>query len=105
MQTQVANNAEFAQLKSDDATKIVVEVVEATDGKVHGKLLEKQDETHYLRTANFADVMWGQETTFVMGKRDDVRAGAVVHVTGKMAGDRTVKALQIVILTGYVQVK
>jgi len=40
-----------------------------------------------------------------MGKAEDVRAGAVVHVTGKMAADRSVQATQIVILTGYVQVK
>ena len=105
MQTQAANNAEFAQLKADDATKIVVEVVEASGGRVHGKLLEKKDETHYARTADFADVVWGNETAFVMGKSEDVCAGAVVHVTGKMAADRTVQASQIVILSGYVQVK
>lgn len=105
MQTQAASNAEFAQLKADDATKIVVEVVDASGSEIHGKLLEKKDETHYARTANHADVMYGKETAFVMGKAEDVRAGAVVHVTGKMAADRTVQATQIVILTGYVQVK
>ena len=105
MQTQTASNAEFAQLKADEATKIVVEVVEASGGKIHGKLLEKKDETHYARTANDANVMYGKETAFVMGKAEDVRAGAVVHVTGKMAADRSVQATQIVILTGYVQVK
>ena len=105
MQTQAASNAEFAQLKADDATKIVLEIVEASPGKIHGKLLEKKDETHYARTANAADVIYGKETAFVMGKAEDVRAGALVHVTGKIAADRTVQATQIVILTGYVQVK
>jgi hypothetical protein len=41
----------------------------------------------------------------VMGKAEDIRAGAIVHVTGKVARDRRVQAKQIVILSGYVQVK
>jgi hypothetical protein len=105
MQTRAANSAEFAQLKAQDETKIVIEVGEASEGRIHGKLLEKQDETHYLRTKNSADVSWGKDTALVMGKADDIRAGAIVHATGKVAFDRSVQARQIVILTGYVQVK
>lgn len=105
MQTQAASHAEFVQLKTDEVTKIVVEVVEPSGGKIHGKLVEKKDETHYARTVNDANVAWGKETAFVMGKAEDVRAGAVVHVTGKIGADRAVQATQIVILTGYVQVK
>jgi hypothetical protein len=105
MQTQAANSAEFAQLKAQDETKIVVEVAETSADRIRGKLLERQDETHYSRTGNPADVSWGKDTALVMGKAEDIRAGAIVHVTGKMAGDHSVQARQIVILTGYVQVK
>ena len=106
MQTQAASNAEFAQLKTQDDTKIVVEVTEiASDGRIRGKLLEKQDETHYARTGTLAEVDWGKGTVIVMGKAEDIRAGAVVHVTGEIAKDRSVQAKQMVILTGYVQVK
>lgn len=110
MQTRAASSAEFAELKAEDDAKIVVEVVEATgggnaDGVIHGKLLEKRDETHYVRTANQADVSWGKNTALVMGKAEDVRAGAILHVSGKVAADRSLHAKQIVILTGYVQVK
>ena len=106
MQTQSVSNAEFAQLKTQDDTKIVVEVTEiASDGRIRGKLLEKQDETHYARTGTLAEVDWGQDTVIVMGKAEDIRAGAIVHVTGKVAKDRSVQAKQMVILTGYVQVK
>ena len=45
------------------------------------------------------------ETGIVMGKAEDIHAGAVIHVTGKTASHRSVRAKQIVILTGYVQVK
>src|SRR5579863_8999326 len=105
MQTRAANSAEFAQLRAQDETKIVIEVSEASERRIRGKLLERQDETHYARTANSADVAWGKDTALVMGKAEDVRAGAIVHVTGKVADDRSVRARQIVILTGYVQVK
>lgn len=46
MQTQAATNAECAQLKVDDQTKIVIEVAEASGGRIRGRLLEKKDETH-----------------------------------------------------------
>jgi hypothetical protein len=105
MQTRAANSAEFAQLKAQDETKIVIEVSEVSEGRIRGKLLERQDETHYSRTANSADVAWGKDTALVMGKAEDIRARAIVHVTGKVADDRSVRARQIVILTGYVQVK
>lgn len=110
MRTQVASHAEFALLKADDEAKIVVEIAEASgrgsgDGLIRGTLLEKQDETHYTRTTNQAEVGWGKETGLVMGKAEDIHAKAIVHVTGKMSADRILRAKQIVILTGYVQVK
>lgn len=105
MQTQAANSAEFAQLKTQDETKIVVEVSDTAEGRIRGKLLEKQDETHYSRTVNPAEVAWGKDTALVMGKAEDIHAGAILHVTGKIAADHSVQARQIVILTGYVQVK
>ena len=105
MRTRAANAAEFAQLKPADETKVVVEVSEASEGRIRGKLLERQDETHYSRTSNVANVSWGKDTALVMGKAEDIRAGAVVHVTGKVAEDHSVQARQMVILTGYVQLK
>ena len=105
MQTGAASHAEFAQLKAKDDAKIVIEVAETAEGRIRGRLLEKNDETHYVRTANPADISWGRDTKIVMGKTEDIHAGAIVHVTGKLASDHSVQAQQIVILTGYVQVK
>jgi hypothetical protein len=105
MGTQAANTAEFAQMKPQDDAKIVAEVTEGTEARIRGKLLEKQDETHYVRTGNLADIVWDKDTRLVMGKAEDIHAGAVVHVTGKVGGDHRIRAAQIVILTGYVQVK
>jgi hypothetical protein len=66
---------------------------------------QKQHETHYRRTTNPVEVTWTSDTKLVMGNAKDIRAGAVVHVTGTVAGDRSIRAQQLVILTGYVQVK
>jgi len=105
MQTRAANRTEFAQLKPQDNAKIVIEVADASVGRIHGKLLEKRDETHYARTGNPAEVGWDKDTALVMGKAEDIHAGAIVHVSGTVAPDHSVQAQQIVILTGYVQVK
>jgi len=110
MHTEAASNAEFVMLKIDADAKIVVEVADASGGsdsgrRIRGKLLEKQDETHYTRTSNPAAVMWGNDTVLVMGKGEDIHAGAILHITGKVSADRSIRARQIVILTGYVQVK
>jgi hypothetical protein len=110
MHTEAASSGEFAGLKTEDQAKIVVEVTDVSEGDsagrhIRGRLLEKRDETHYARTPNAAEVAWGKETVLVTGKAEGVHAGAVVHVTGTMSKDRTVRAKQIVILTGYLQVK
>jgi len=68
-------------------------------------MLEKQGETHYTRTTKDVETTWDKHTAIVMGKADDIKPGAVVHVTGKLAADHSVEATQIVILTGYVQVQ
>jgi hypothetical protein len=113
MQTRAAGGAEFVQLKPQQQAKIVVEITEATREKIRGRLLEKQDETHYTRTASTVEIVWSSETKsretkngetkIAMGKIEDVRAGAVVYVTGTVGADGAVQASQIVILTGYVQ--
>jgi hypothetical protein len=105
MQTHAANAVEFAQLKPQDSTKIVVEVSAASEGRIRGKLLDKQDETHYLRTTNQTEIVWSKDIPIVMGKAEDIHPGAIVHIRGKVAADHSVQAQQIVILTGYVQVK
>jgi hypothetical protein len=105
MQTQVATHAEFAQLKPQDKAKIVVEVTEAPERRIRGTLLEKRDETHYVRTAKQTEVGWSKDTAIAMGRAEDIHVAAVLHVTGKVAADHSVQAQQIVILTGYVQVK
>jgi hypothetical protein len=105
MRTQSAGNAEFVRLNPHDEAKIVIEVGPTRERRILGNLLEKQDETHYRRTRNPLEVTWSSDTKLVMGSAEDIRAGAVVHVSGTVASDRSIQAQQLAILTGYVQVK
>lgn len=105
MQPEAASQSQLAQLKPQETAKVVVEVAETSAGEIRGKLLDKQDDTHYIRTKNEARIHWDASTAIVMGKAADVRVGAVLHVTGIVASDHSLQARQIVILTGYVQVK
>jgi hypothetical protein len=106
MSAAAENEQQFAQTAPGTKTKIVVEIKEVTrEGKIQGKLLQKQSEEIYARTKTAATVRFGDATSIVMGKRSDVHAGAIVHVTGTARADGSVAASQIVILTGYVRVQ
>ena len=105
MSVIAGNSRTLEQPPPDGSVKIVVEISD-TDarGGMHGTLLEKRTEQLYLRTKTSVTVRSTPETKLVMGKREDVREGAVVHVTGRLTGDGRIDAQQIVILTGYVKV-
>jgi Domain of unknown function (DUF5666) len=105
MRTQSASNRELVRLNPRDEAKIVIEVSQTRERKILGSLLEKQHETHYRRTPNPVAVTWTSDTKLVMGNAQDIRAGAVVHVSGTVASDGSIQAQQLVILTGYVEVK
>lgn len=68
-------------------------------------MLQQKSETVYARTSTPAVVHASPQTKIVMGKAEDVHAGAVVHVTGSAENDHSISAEQIVILTGYVKVQ
>jgi len=98
--------ASMAQLKVGDQAKFVLEVkAVAPAASVEGDTLEKQTETVYRRTGNTIKIAYDAATPVVMGKASDVREGAVVHITARIANDHVLHAEQIVVLTGYVQVQ
>ena len=98
--------AGLGSLKPGGVTKIVIEVMDSSArGYVEGKLLEKQTETTYARTNMVVEAAFDTNTSLVMGKTSDIRPGAILHITGTIMASRTVQARQIVVLTGYVQVR
>jgi hypothetical protein len=104
--TVVADSAkEMRQAKPETKTRVVVEIADVDgNGLIHGTLLEKKTEELYARTQTSVTAQWSSNTKMVMGNREDVRKGAVVHITGERGSDGRIEAEQIVILTGYVKV-
>ncbi len=106
MQTAAAatGDDQLAKAQPGSQVKAVVELTSAGDGKAEGLVLDKQSENAYRRGKATVQIDFAAATKFVMGSADDLRKGAVVHVTGTVAQDRRLEATQIVILTGYVSV-
>jgi Na+-transporting methylmalonyl-CoA/oxaloacetate decarboxylase gamma subunit len=100
-----SDEKQFAQAAQGQKTKVVIEISQAANGTIRGQVLQQKSETVYARTSTPAVVHSNAQTKIVMGKREDVRAGAVVHVTGSSENDHSITAEQIVILTGYVKVQ
>jgi hypothetical protein len=91
--------------KPGQQAKIVLELTAVHEGaRAQGRLLEKQTETQYRQTPTLVRVAYDSATSVVMGKAADIRVGAAVRVTGTVQSDQTLKASQIVVLTGYVKV-
>jgi hypothetical protein len=102
---------DLQQAKSEDKSKIVIEVDEVTqEGSIHGRLLQKKTEEIYTRTNTAIAAQVNPEIKFIMGQREDKKKSAVIHVTGTLRSNRNavtiaIDAQQIVILTAYVKVQ
>jgi hypothetical protein len=101
-----SDEMQFTQAATGSKVKVVMEIGEAGgDGTLRGILLQKKTEEDYTRTTTTMVTHFSEHTALVMGKREDVRAGAVVHITGIVREDRSIDAERIVILTDYVHVQ
>ncbi|MGH9513491.1 MAG: hypothetical protein ACRD2U_15275 [Terriglobales bacterium] len=96
---------EFSQQPPGTKTKLVLEVSHASSGEIDGHLLESNGKNSYSRTAVTVQVIFGADTKIVMGNASDIHAGAVIHVAGNLTQTRAIHAQQLVVLTGYVDVK
>ncbi|MDQ1408118.1 MAG: hypothetical protein QOG55_3747 [Acidobacteriaceae bacterium] len=107
MSTAAASDEDiFIHATPGDVVKVVLEIETAsTEGSLRGKLLQKETEKIYRRTNTQVTAQSGAQTKIVMGKQTDIHPAAVVHLTGVLKKDRSVDASQIVILTGYVEIK
>jgi hypothetical protein len=106
MKTETTSVLSAAQLKPGDEMKVVLEVTAVVpDASLTGNLLQKQTETVYRQTGEKVKIAFDPATPVVMGKASDVREGAVVHITAKIADDGIARAQRIVVLTGYVKVQ
>jgi hypothetical protein len=106
MTAAASTDQSFTQAPPGAKVKLVLEITESTpDGLIRGKLLDKQTEKLYSRTTTAVTAHSSGSTKIVMGKSSDIHPAAVIHITGAVKNDHTVDAEQIVILTGYVEIK
>lgn len=107
MSTAAASDEDmFIHAVPGDTVKLVLEIEESsTEGSIRGKLLQKETEKVYVRTNTAVTVQSNSQTKMVMGKQSDIHPAGVVHVTGRLKKDRSVDVSQIVILSGYVEIK
>ena len=95
----------FVQLAPGSKTQAVVEISSLDPkGNALGKLLHREREDLYRRTATPVSFKYTQSTAVVMGKLGELHPGAVVHVNGTVGVDHKIAAEPIVILTGYLKV-
>lgn len=105
MKADAVGNAQFTALNPGQSVKVVLEVVSQTpERKLTGRLLEEKDQTHYTRSPTEIEATFDSKTPIMMGKASDLQPGAIVHVTGTVAEDRSLRATRLVVLTGYVEV-
>ena len=101
-----SDEKQFSDTAPGSKAKFAMEITQVpSDRLIRGKLLQKKAEELYTRTGTVVTVRSSETTDVVMGKASDIRAAAVVHVTGTVRDDRSVQAEQIVVLTGYVKVQ
>jgi|HubBroStandDraft_2_1064218.scaffolds.fasta_scaffold00615_6 hypothetical protein len=104
--TASSEESQFAQAKAGSKVKVAMEVASGgADETVRGILLQKKTEEKYARTSTQVVAHIADHTAFVMGKRDDAHASAMIYITGVVQKDRSVDAEQIVILTGYIHLE
>jgi hypothetical protein len=93
-------------LRPGDEAKIAIAITNAKPAvSFEGNVLEKQTETVYARSGKKIKILFDATTPIVMGAMSDVHEGAVVHVKAKVQSDHQLRAEQLVVLTGYVQLR
>jgi hypothetical protein len=101
-----SDETQFLKATAGSKVKVVIEIGSVREpGELNGTLLRKKTEETYMRTFSKATGHFNERTSVAMGKRDDIRGGAVIHITGTTRADRGIDGEQIVILTGYVHVE
>jgi uncharacterized protein (DUF849 family) len=84
----------------------VVRLDQVAGEELRGTLLERQSDTVFRKPSESGPTVHAvltPETSVVMGKPQDIAAGAIVQLDGTMDERHILRTNQIVILTGYVR--
>ncbi len=105
MQTASTSAAMFARTAPGSPAKAVIRLDQVVGDYLKGTLLEQESDTAYRVPIGIGPTVAAiltPETSFVMGRPQDIAAGSVVQLAGTLDENRILRAKQVVILTGYV---
>lgn len=101
---QTAQQFAFASPGTD--VNIVLQVTTLTTSTLlEGAILQKNGDGSYSRTVQRVNVRWNPSQAMTMGSSSDVKVGAILQVRGTLDAQNILASSQMVVLTGYVQVK
>jgi hypothetical protein len=106
MQTANTSASIFARTAPGSSAKAVIRLDQVVGDRLNGTLLERDSDTAYrvpIRSGTPVVAILTPETSVVMGRPQDIAAGAIVQLAGTLDKDRVLRAKQVVILTGYVR--
>jgi len=106
MQTANTSAFAFATMTPGTQTKAVVQLDQVAGEKLKGILLERESDTLYrvaIGNGSTVAAILTAETSVVMGRPQDIAAGAIVQLAGALDQHRVLRAKQVVILTDYVR--
>jgi len=98
----------FIKMPPGTFTKVVVRVEKVAGGHLTCTLLQRETDAVYRlpAAASGAEVsaVLRPDTPIVMGKPADIVPGAIVQLAGVLDQTHTLRASEVVVLTGYVRV-
>jgi hypothetical protein len=105
MQTASTSAVVFAGKGPGAPAKAVIRLDQVAGENLKGTLLERESDTAYRVPSGSGSpvaAILTSETSVVMGRPQDIAAGAIVQLAGTLDQDRVLRTKQVVILTGYV---
>lgn len=97
---------QFALASPGTSMSVVLEVTSLpTTTLFEGTLLQRNDDGSYSRTSQHVSVQWQPAQSVIMGNSSDVKVGGILQVQGTLSTNTLLTASQIVVLSGYVQIK
>jgi hypothetical protein len=97
---------QFALASPGTSMSVVLEITSLpTTTLFEGTLLQRNDDGSYSRTSQHVSVQWQPSQSVTMGKNSDVKVGGILQVQGTLSTNTLLAASQIVVLSGYVQIK
>jgi len=105
MQAVTSSVAALKQAQPGNEIKTVVRLVSlASPGLYAAKILESSDGRVYHESPAKIRIGYGSETAVVMGAAADIKEGAIVEAIGPMEDAGTLRATQLIILSGFVRI-